>query len=91
MIYSIPELIRQPKTMLKQIKDSPRLEQLKKSHPNANAIVIIFAIVMLWRGVWGLLDTYLFPGSPTFSYLVCIGLGAVILYLDNFSIDNLKR
>jgi hypothetical protein len=47
--------------------------------------------VMLWRGVWGLLDTYLFPGSPTLSYLVCIGLGAAILYLDNFSIDNLKR
>jgi len=46
---------------------------------------------MLWRGVWGLLDTYLFPGSPALSYLVGIGLGAVILYLDNFSIDNLKR
>jgi hypothetical protein len=77
--------------MLKQIKDSPKLEHFKARHPNANAVVIIFAIVMLWRGVWGLLDTYLFPGSPTLSYLVCIGFGAAILYLDNFSIDNLKR
>jgi hypothetical protein len=83
--------MRQAKTMLKQIKESPKLEQLKKRHPNANAVVIVFAIVMLWRGVWGLLDTYLFPGSPALSYLVCIGLGAVILYLDNFTIDNLKR
>lgn len=77
--------------MLNQIKDSPKLARLKAQHPNLNALVIVFAIVMLWRGVWGLLDTYLFPGSPTLSYLVCIGLGAVILYLDNFSIDNLKR
>jgi len=77
--------------MLNQIKDSPKLAQFKARHPNLNALVIVFAIIMLWRGVWGLLDTYLFPGSPIFSYLVGIGLGAVILYLDNFSIDHLKR
>ncbi|MGR8951756.1 MAG: hypothetical protein ACU83V_05025 [Gammaproteobacteria bacterium] len=77
--------------MLKQIKDSPKLAQFKALHPNLNAVVIVFAIIMLWRGVWGLLDTYLFPGSPVLSYLVGIGLGAVILYLDNFSIENLKR
>ena len=77
--------------MLKEIKDSPKLAQFKAQHPNANVLVIIFAIIMLWRGVWGLLDTYLFPGSPTLSYLLGIGVGALILYLDNFSIDNLKR
>lgn len=77
--------------MLKQIKDSPKLAQFKSLHPNANAAVIVFAIIMLWRGVWGLLDTYLFPGSPILSYFVCIGLGAVILYLDNFNIKDLKR
>ena len=77
--------------MLKQIKESPKLQQLKVLYPSANVIVIIFAIIMLWRGVWGLLDTYLFPGSPTFSYLTCITIGAVILYLDDFKIDNMKR
>jgi hypothetical protein len=77
--------------MLKQIKDSPNLQQLKLNYPTVNVIVIIFAIIMLWRGVWGLLDTYFFPGSPTFSHLTCIALGVVILYLDNFRIDNLKR
>ena len=77
--------------MLKQIKDSPNLAQFKALHPNLNTLVIIFAIIMLWRGVWGLLDTYLFPGSPVLSYLAGFGIGAVILYLDDFSIDNLKR
>lgn len=77
--------------MLKQIKDSPKLKELKSHYPNANVIVIIFAIIMLWRGIWELLDTYLFPGSPTFSSLTCIALGVIILYLDDFKIDNLKR
>lgn len=77
--------------MLKQIKDSPKLAQMKARHPNANTAVIVFAIIMFWRGVWGQLDAYLFPDSPTLSYLVCIALGTLILYLDDFSIDNLKR
>lgn len=77
--------------MLKTIKDSPKLAELKALHPNGNAIVIVLAIIMFWRGTWGLLDTYLFPGNPTLSYLVSIALGALILYLDNFSIANLKR
>ncbi|NOT11134.1 MAG: hypothetical protein HOP23_04775 [Methylococcaceae bacterium] len=77
--------------MLKQIKDSSRLTQFKTRYPNANAIIIVFAIVMVWRGAWGLLDTYFFPGSPTFSFLSCIAIGALILYLDDFRIENLKR
>ena len=77
--------------MLKQIKDSTKLADIKMRYPNANAVVIILAIVMLWRGVWGLLDAFLFPGSPAFSYLICIGLGGIILYLDDFRIDSLKR
>jgi hypothetical protein len=65
--------------------------RLKNEYPTANAIVVIFAIIMLWRGIWELLNLYLFPGSPTFSNLLCIGLGALILRLDNFSLKDLKR
>ena len=78
-------------SMLKKIKENQKIAQLKEQHPNANAIVIILAIIMLWRGVWGLLDQYLFPDSPLLSSLVSIALGALILYLDDFSLDNLKR
>lgn len=77
--------------MLKKIKQDPKLKELKQQHPNANAIVIVLGIIMLWRGVWGLLDIYLFPGSPTLSHLVAIALGVLLLYLDDFSMDNLKR
>lgn len=77
--------------MFDKLKQHPTIAQLKAQHPNANTLVVILAIIMLWRGVWGLLDTYLFPGSPVFSYLVSIALGALILYLDDFRVENLKR
>ncbi len=77
--------------MLNNIKKNPRLQELKQLHPNANAIIIVLGIIMLWRGVWGLLDIYLFPGSPTLSHLVTIALGVLLLYLDDFSMENLKR
>jgi Fuseless len=77
--------------MLKEIKESSKLKELKALHPSANVLVIIFAIIMVWRGIWGLLDIYFFPGYPAFSHLTCLVIGAAILYLDDFRIDNLKR
>lgn len=77
--------------MLKELKNSPKLQEFKTRHPSANVFFIIFAIIMVWRGIWGLLDIYFFPGSPTFSHLTCLLIGAAILYLDDFRIDNLKR
>jgi hypothetical protein len=77
--------------MLRNIKQNLKINELKQQHPNANAIIIVLGIIMLWRGVWGLLDIYLFPGSPTLSHLVTIALGILLLYLDDFSMDNLKR
>jgi hypothetical protein len=67
------------------------VSRLKLEHPTVNAILVIVAIIMLWRGVWELLNIYLFPGSPTFSNLLTIALGALILHLDDFSLKDLKR
>ncbi|MGR9051351.1 MAG: hypothetical protein ACU84J_01755 [Gammaproteobacteria bacterium] len=77
--------------MFDKIKKNSAVTQFKADHPNANAVVIVLGIIMLWRGVWGLLDQYLFPGSPTLSYLMSMALGILVLYLDDFSLDNLKR
>jgi hypothetical protein len=77
--------------MLKDIKDNPKLTELKAKYSTANVIVIIIGIIMLWRGVWGLLDAFLFPGWPVLSHLASMALGALLLYLDDFKIENLKR
>lgn len=76
---------------LESLKEKIPLTELKKRHPTINGIIIVVAIILFWRGVWGLIDLYLFPNSPTFSHLLSIALGALILYLDDFSIKDLRR
>ncbi|AHB41005.1 hypothetical protein P148_SR1C00001G0198 [candidate division SR1 bacterium RAAC1_SR1_1] len=75
--------------MIKNLKK--RLIQLRKSDSNLNMIVIVIAVVMIWRGVRGILDTFLFPNYPLVSYIVSLGLGIVILLLDNQKLDELSH
>jgi len=67
------------------------LVKLQNQRTTFNSIIIVIAIIMLWRGVWGLLDLYLFPGIPALSYLVSIAVSLLVLYLNDFHLDNLKR
>ncbi|HJN62836.1 MAG TPA: hypothetical protein QGH03_01215 [Candidatus Paceibacterota bacterium] len=34
------------------------ISRLRKNHPNIYSLLIVFAIITSWRGIWGLLDTY---------------------------------
>ena len=52
-------------------------------------IIIAFAIVSFWRGVWGLMDLYLFPNNYTLSLLVSVLIGLTILYTTKHVIDRL--
>ena len=65
--------------------------KLENKRTTLNSLIIVVAIIMLWRGVWGLLDIYLFPDIPTLSYVVSISMGILRLYLNDFHLDNLKR
>ena len=47
------------------------------------------AIIAFWRGLWGLMDLYLFPQNEVLSYLVSAFLGILILYLNDFSLEEL--
>ncbi len=76
---------------LKNLKENPNIIQFKTTNPTANVIVVVIAIIAFWRGIWGLLDLLLFPNLPFLSYIVSILLGALILYLDGFSLKDLKR
>lgn len=74
-----------------KVRQNSLLTKLENRRTTFNSIIIVVAIIMLWRGVWGLLDLYLFPEMPTLSYLVSIGLSLLVLYLNDFHLDNLKR
>ncbi len=58
---------------------------------NAHTLIIAAGVVMVWRGVWWLMDIYLFPNDPALSYAVSIILGLIILYIDDRAINELKH
>ena len=43
------------------------------------ALLIGTSMIMLWRGTWGLLDTYFFPHSKPTSYSLSVIIGLLIL------------
>ena len=42
---------------------------------------LVVAVVMVWRGVWGLLDEYLLPQNPKLSYWISFIIGLVLLLI----------
>jgi hypothetical protein len=50
---------------------------------NLHIMLTVVGIVAVWRGVWHLLDSYLFPSNPLISSLVSLSLGIVILLLSD--------
>ena len=64
--------------------------KMKKTHPNINAIIVGLAIVIFWRGAWGLLDLYFFPGNETLSYIISIFLGLFLLFIDDFKLKEIE-
>ena len=53
------------------------------------AILVATGVVLFWRGMWGLLDLYLFPHNVTISYLVSLILGLIILKVTHKLLDEL--
>lgn len=44
------------------------------------ALLIGTSLIMLWRGIWGLLDIYLLPHNKTASYTISVVVGLLILF-----------
>lgn len=57
----------------------------------ARTLIEAFAIIMFWRGIWGLCDLYIFPGNQALSFLVSAVVGLLILWFDDFSISELAE
>lgn len=63
-------------------------DKKKKSFRHIFYIILIaFAIVSFWRGVWQLSDMYLFPNNYLLSNLISLVMGVLILYLTKHLID----
>jgi hypothetical protein len=58
--------------------------------PNPHFIVKLvnaLAIVMVWRGMWNLLDVYFFPQHKVISDIICIAVGLALLYLPDGELE----
>jgi hypothetical protein len=53
------------------------------------AVLIGFAVVSFWRGVWGLMDLYLFPNNYVLSLWISVLIGLGILYLTKNVLNQL--
>ena len=71
---------------------SRRVRNFRKNYDsNRNIFVVCIAIVMIWRGIWDLLDMYIFPNHPLISNLVCIGIGIAVLLMDDGKLWELQE
>jgi|TARA_B100001971_G_C17702655_1_gene292481 hypothetical protein len=66
-----------------------KMKGFKTKHQILFAIIIGFAVVAFWRGVWGILDTYLFPNNYELSSWVSLISGLFVLIVTRHAIKEL--
>lgn len=52
-------------------------------------ILVVTCVVLIWRGIWNLLDLYFLKGHPILSNVIGILIGVIILYLPDRDIKDL--
>jgi len=71
-------------------KKKSKKPPFRKRYPHIYYLSVGVGLVMFWRGTWGFLDHYVFPGEHYASYIICGLAGLVILYLNDFSLEELR-
>lgn len=61
----------------------------KKKNSLTHIILIAVAVVLFWRGAWGLMDLYVFPNNDLASYIISLIAGLVILMFTRRIADAL--
>jgi len=64
------------------------MEKTNKMKKRISALLVAFGVIALWRGLWGLLELYIFPSNPEASYWCCLLSGIVILLITEQMIDQ---
>ena len=63
--------------------------ELKTRQQIGFAVIIAFAVISFWRGVWGLMDLYLFPDNQILSLWASLILGLLILVSTHYATKEL--
>jgi len=54
-----------------------------KSNHLIFALIVGTAVIAVWRGIWNLLDLYLYPNDIVLSSIISIIIGLVILIVTH--------
>lgn len=60
----------------------------------AKNISIVIGIVLIWRGIWYVLDgidKWLFDGSHTWTAMIGIIVGLIVLYLPDKDLKEIEK
>ncbi|MBW2977044.1 hypothetical protein KY347_06375 [Candidatus Woesearchaeota archaeon] len=66
-----------------------KFKQMSKFKQILFALLIGFAVVSFWRGVWGLLDIYLLPDNFELSLWISLVMGVVVLIGTHYTVKEL--
>jgi NhaP-type Na+/H+ and K+/H+ antiporter len=66
-----------------------KFHKLKTRHQLVVAVLVAFAVVSFWRGVWGLMDELLFPDNYQLSLWVSLFVGLIILIATGYATKEL--
>lgn len=66
-----------------------KIKRLRTKRSNLNIFLTTAAVVMIWRGVWELLDIYLLPNNHVLSLVIWMILWVFLLFVDDERIDEL--
>jgi hypothetical protein len=69
---------------------APRSRPFSRLGFNIRTLVEVLAIVLIWRGIWVLLDTYFLPIHPAVSAILGIVVGIMILLIDDLVLLELR-
>ena len=58
----------------------PKLHTKTKKPSYIRVLWIAVAVVLVWRGAWGLMDLYIFPDHLLASYIISLALGLIVLF-----------
>lgn len=65
------------------------LSKLKRHHKIIFAVIVATAVVMFWRGIWGLMDVLLLPDNYFLSSVISVILGLALLVVTHYRFREL--
>ncbi len=63
----------------------------KDNDSNLNTIIVCISVIMVWKGIWDLLEIYVFPNNPLVSNILCAVVWFAILLIDDWKLEELKE